>query len=137
MSAFNVLNAAIRSRLSADGSLGTLLGGTALVFFQQAPDTQAYPFVVWNYMGGGDENITPSRMKNLMINVMAYGTVSAANVGTIDKRIDALLHNYTFTVTGWNNFWTAREEDINLVDNPQSGNKVFSAGGIYRIRLGD
>jgi len=135
MSAYNVLNAAIYSRLSADGSLTTLLGGTA-VYYQQAPDSQAYPFVVWDWQAGGDDNLTPSRMKNMVMHARAYTTAGAANAGTIDARIDTLLHNYTFTVVGWANFQTQREEDIALVENPPDGQKVYSAGGFYRVRLG-
>ena len=136
MSIYNALNAAIHSRLSADGSLGTLLGGTTNVFYQQAPDHQDYPFVVFDWQAGGDENLTPSRMKNMIMHARGYTTVGAATAGTIDARIDTLLHNYTFTVVGWTNFLTMREEDIALVENPSDGKKVYSAGGLYRVRLG-
>jgi hypothetical protein len=136
MSAYNVLNAAVYSRLSADGALGTLLGGTTNIFYQQAPDHQDYPFVIFDWQAGGDDNITPSRMKNMVMHARGYTTTGAALAGSIDARLDALLHDYTFTVVGWTNFWTAREEDIAIVENPPDGDKVYSAGGFYRVRLG-
>ena len=137
MSAYNALNAAVYSRLSADAALGSLLGGTVgKVFYQQAPDNYAYPYVVFDWQAGGDENLTPSRMKNMVMHVRGYNTTGAALAGTIDARLDTLLHNYTFTVVGWTNFQTMREEDISIVENPPDGEKVFHAGGLYRVRLG-
>ena len=133
MSAYNALNTGIYSTLSGGTALTTALGGTA-IYYQQAPDEAALPYVVWSYQGGGDDNITPSRMKSLLVYVRGYAATPAL-AGTIDTYCDALLHGKTITVTGWKNFWTAREEDISLVENPPDGAPIFSAGGIYRIRL--
>ncbi|MFA5376891.1 MAG: DUF3168 domain-containing protein [Dehalococcoidia bacterium] len=133
MSVFNALNTGIYSALSGGTALTGALGGTA-IYYQQAPDGAALPYVVWNYQGGGDENITQSRMKNLLVYVRGYAA-SPAQAGTIDAYCDTLLHGKAITVTGWENFWTAREEDISIVENPPDGAPVFSAGGIYRIRL--
>ena len=133
MSAFNALNTGILSTLSGGTALIGALGGTA-IYYQQAPDGAALPYVVWNYQGGGDENITQSRMKNLLVYVRGYAA-SPALAGTIDAYCDALLHNKTISVTGWSNFWTAREEDISLVENLPDNTRIYSEGGIYRIRL--
>jgi len=75
-------------------------------------------------------------MTTLHRHARGYTTTGAALAGSIDARLDALLHDYTFTVVGWTNFWTAREEDIAIVENPPDGDKVYSAGGFYRVRLG-
>jgi len=133
MSAFNALNTGILSTLSGGTALTGALGGTA-IYYQQAPDGAALPYVVWNYQGGGDENITQSRMKNLLVYVRGYAA-SPALAGTIDAYCDALLHGKTISVTGWSNFWTAREEDISLVENLPDKTRIYSEGGIYRIRL--
>jgi hypothetical protein len=133
MSITNALNTGILSTLSGGTALTGALGGTA-IYYQQAPDGAALPYVVWNYQGGGDENITQSRMKNLLVYVRGYAA-SPALAGTIDAYCDALLHNKTISVTGWSNFWTAREEDISLVENLPDNTRIYSEGGIYRIRL--
>jgi len=39
------------------------------------------------------------------------------------------------TVSGWSNFWAAREEDVSTVEVTESGNKIWMAGGLYRLRL--
>lgn len=133
MSVFNALNTGIYSTLSAGTALTTVLGGTA-IYYQQAPDGAALPYVVWNYQGGGDDNLTQSRMKNLLVYVRGYAA-SPALAGTIDAYCDALLHGKTISVTGWTNFWTAREEDISLVENLPDKTRVYSEGGVYRVRL--
>ena len=138
MSAYNALNAAVYSRLSADSTLTTQLGGT-YVYYQQAPDqfwNSGSACVLFDWQAGGDDNLTPSRMKNMVMHARAYTTTGAALAGTIDARLDTLLHNYTFTVVGWTNFQTMREEDIAIVENPPDGQKVYQAGGLYRVRLG-
>jgi len=129
---FNAVNTAVFNKLDVS-ALTTLLGGTA-IFYQQAPDHEAVPYVVWSYMAGGDENLTPSRMKNNVLFVRAY-TSNQAQAGTIDAAIDALLHNQELTVSGWTNFWMARETDLSLIENPASGEKNYMAGGTYRVRL--
>ena len=133
MSAFNALNTGIYTTLSGGTALTGALGGTA-IYYQQAPEAAALPYVVWSYQGGGDDNITPSRMKSLLVYVRGYAA-TPAQAGTIDAYCDALLHGKKITVTGWNNFWTAREEDIAIVENPPDAARIYSAGGIYRVRL--
>ena len=133
MSAFTALNTGMYTKLSGGTALTTLLGGTA-VYYLHAPEGASLPYVVWNYQGGGDENITPSRMKNLMVFVRGYATTPAL-AGSIDTQIDALLHKQTLSVSGWTNFWTHREEDLALVEYEPTGNNIYMTGGMYRVRL--
>jgi len=133
MSIYNALNSAISSTLSGGTALTTALGGTA-IYYEQAPENTPLPYVVWSYPAGGDENLTSSRMKSMVAYVRGYAD-KADQAGTIDAYCDALLHNKALTVTGWNNFWTAREDDISFVENLPDKTQVYSAGGYYRFRL--
>ena len=133
MSIFNVLNTGIFSKLTGSTALITALGGTS-IFYMQAPDSQALPYVVWSYMGGGPENISPGNLQSDLVYVRAYATASG-QAGTIDNLCDAQLHRQAISVSGFVNIWTAREEDIALVENPPDGVKTYSAGGIYRVRV--
>ena len=133
MSIYNALDTAIYNTLSGGTALTAALGGTA-IYYQQAPDGAALPYVVWSYPAGGDDNLTSSRMKSMVAYVRGYAD-DAAQAGTIDAYCDALLHGKALTVTGWTNFWSAREEDIALVENLPDKTRVYSAGGYYRIRL--
>ena len=129
------LNTAIFSRLSGATALTALLPGTASIYALQAREGAAYPYVVYSIQGGGDENMSANRTKNLVYFVRAYGTVNA-QAGSIDAQIDAALHLVPFTgVTGWVNFWLARETDLELVENPPTGGQVFMNGALYRVRL--
>jgi hypothetical protein len=131
----NVLNTAIYSRLSTATALTSLLGGTR-IYALQAPEGQALPYVCFSVQGGGDENQSPHRTKNWVVFVRAYAS-SNAQAGSIDALLDTALHNVPFTgVSGWTNFWMARETDLELVENDAAGVKTFMNGALYRVRFG-
>jgi hypothetical protein len=132
----NVLSSAIYSKLQGT-AVTSLLAGTTSIYNQQAPDNATMPFIVFNLQGGGDENFDQHRTKNLVYFIRGYSQVSAAQAGSIDTAIDAAMHLQTLTPTGWSNFWTAREEDLTAVENSPSGQKIWMAGGFYRIKIED
>ena len=135
MSAFNALNTAVYSTLSAGTALTALLAGTTAIYNMQAPDGATFDYVVWNLQSGIDDNMTAHRTKNLVVFVRGYSSTSAARAGSIDAQIDALLHKQVLTVSGWSNFWSAREEDLETVEVTEAGNTIWMAGGMYRLRL--
>jgi len=139
MTSQNALNTAIYTRLA--GTAGTALtnllaGGTAVpsVFFQQAADNNALPYVVWFYPSEIDDNKIQHRMKDIIIR--AYGVASApALAGTIDAAIDTLLNNATLTVTGWTNIWTRRENGYQLITTSEKGVRYYTSGADYRVNI--
>lgn len=143
MSIQNLLNAAIYSRLTGGTALTNLLSTPTSVYFLQAPDDlEDTEYVVFNYQGGGDQNIVPGRLKNNVLNVRAISRANgkAANsgpalAGSIDAQVDALLHQNPLTVAGYCNFWIARETDFSLTENDDAGIQSWNSGGLYRIRL--
>ena len=132
MSAFNKVNAALITKLDV-ATLTDELGGS-YIYHQQAPDQQARPYVVFSLAAGGDENQTPSRMKDLLYFVRAYAD-TAKEAGEIDAIIDGLLHNQELSITGWANYWLAREDDLSDIENAKSGEKIHMTGANYRMRL--
>lgn len=130
----NELHAAIYSRLSGGTALINALGGTA-IFHMQAREGQSYPYVVWNIQGGGDENLTPNRTKNYVLFVRCYSENSAAQAGSIDAQVDALLHLNPVAPSGWTGMWMARESDMETVEYEPSGSPVYMRGGMYRLML--
>lgn len=133
MSAYNVLNTAVFNQLAGGTALVTALGGTA-IYYQQAPDEATLPYVLWNWQAGGDENMTSNRTKNMMALFRSFA-VTPKQAGEIDALVDARLHLQTLTVSGWTNFWCARETDISLIENLPNGQKTYMAGALYRIRI--
>ena len=133
----NELTAAIYSKLQGTSAIRSLLAGTDAIYHMQAPEGQAYPYIVFNVQGGGDENQSQHRTKNLVVFVRAYSAVSPAQAGSIDAQVDTALHLVPLTVTGWSNFWLARETDIELVENEPNARPIYTVGGMYRVRLED
>jgi hypothetical protein len=133
MSIQNALNTAIYTKLSAGTALTTLLGGT-LIYYGQAPDGASLPYVVWSYSTSERENITSREMENALVYVRGYAA-SPAIAGSIDTQISALLHKQTLTVSGWTNFWTARETAVHLPEVDDAQVTTWTSGAYYRIRL--
>ena len=131
----NVLDQSIYSRLNTSAVTNLLAAGSASLFHIQAAENASYDYVVWNIQGGGDENLSPHRTKNLLVFIRAYSVSGAAQAGSIDAQIDTALHLVPLTVTGWSDLWLARETDIELVETEESGRPIFTAGGIYRLLL--
>lgn len=123
------LNTALYSRLG-----GTATTAGTAVFFLQAPDNQPLPYIVFDYTADLDENMTANRTKNSVLFIRAYASTQA-QAGTIDGQVDALLHFKPLTVTGWSNFWIARESGYSMTEVDAAGRKSYMVGGEYRVRL--
>lgn len=133
----NVLNAGIYSRLNTSAITDLLAAGSASLFNLQAKENASYPYLVWSIQGGGDVNLEPHRVKNLIVFIRAYSVSSAAQAGSIDAQIDSALHLNPLTVSGWTNLWLAREQDLETVENEPNSRQVWMAGGFYRLLLED
>lgn len=130
----NAIAAALYSTLTSGTALTALLAGTTAVYNGQAPDDAALPYVVFSKQGGGPENIDPSDRRNLIYFVRGYALTAKA-AGDIDTQVDTLLHKKNLSVSGKTVIWTARETDLEMVENPPDDVPVYMAGGLYRIRL--
>lgn len=131
----NELNTALFGRLSSTAAVTALLSGTAAIYHLRAPNNAGYPYIVFSIQGGGDENDTANRTKNLVLFIRAYSGVSAKQAGSVDAQIDAALHLTPLTVSGWTDFWLAREEDLEAVESEPDGQSIYMKGGFYRVRL--
>src|SRR5512139_149109 len=134
MSVTNALNTAIYTKLTGATALTSLLSGTASIYYLQAPDHGTLPYCVWNYMAGGPVNDYPHDSRDEIVFVRGYATI-AALAGTIDAQISTLLHRGTLTVSGYTNWWIARETETALIENAPDGTRVYMAGAQYRVRL--
>jgi len=128
----SALNTALNTKLSGGTALTGALGGTC-IYHGVAPEGAALPYVVWSYAAGGHENMTPRESVNAVIYVRAYAT-TAKQAATIDG-LAAELMETKLTVTGWNNYWLAREESIVLPETDSAGKTTWSCGAYYRVRL--
>ncbi len=130
------LNAALWSQLAGGTALTALLAaGTASIFHLKAPDDAALSYVVFSLQGGGDENLTGNRTKNLVVFVRGYAAGTPAAAAAIDVQIDARLHEAALSVSGYTTFWCRRENDLEGVEKDAAGVPTYMAGGFYRIRI--
>jgi len=131
----NAVKAALYDKLTGGTALMAKLAGTASVYDGVVPRGAALDYVIFAPTGGGDENITKTRFKNLVWSVKGVSDDSAQKAGEIDAEIDALLHGGNISVTGWGVFWCMREADFEYVETTLEGRNVWHVGGTYRIRM--
>ena len=111
----------------------TTAGATG-VFNRIAPENQALPYVVYQWQGGGDLNITPRRERFPAYTIKAIAE-TLGDAGAIDAAIDALLHHQTISISGWTNFWLARDVDVAYFEVDPLGRRIYHTGAIYKIRF--
>lgn len=125
------------------GTAGTALtsmlyGGTAdpTVFFGQAPDNQATPYVVYLFPNANEDNTSSRRLKDTVVRVYAVATSNADVAGSIDAQIDARLHHAALgSAGGWNSLRCQRENDYQLVSTSESGVRYYTSGADYRVNM--
>jgi hypothetical protein len=127
------LETGLYNTLSAGTALTGELGGT-FIYNKQAPQTPPDKFVIFQWQGGGDENESKHRTRNVIYTVRGVATTQEA-AATIDGLIDGLLHLKTLTISGWTNFWTARIADVNFIEQNAGGVNRYHVGAQYRIRI--
>lgn len=134
----NALDAALYSRMSASTALTTQLGGTNIYSLRVTQTPIPNAFVEFGVQGGGDENFNDTRMKNLLVRIKAVAKTKST-AGAADAIIDALFTNSNpLTISGWgNNFWLAREADIEFAEVDDASQTYFHVGGLYRIRFNE
>ncbi len=134
-SVFNELGTAIYSTLSAGTALTSQLAGTTSIYPVLAPDEAVFPYVVYSHHSGAYANQDAVQSKNVIYFIRAFSEVSPQEAGLIDDAICALLDMKPLTVAGWDNFWIARDTDLENFESQPSGEKIYMRGGLYRIRL--
>lgn len=127
------IETALYSKLAGTAGIITALGGT-LIYNKRAPQGVGSKYAIFQWQGGGDENDTPHRTRNLVYYITGVATTQAT-AAAIDTAIDAALHNGSISATGYTNFWLARENDINFVSEDAAGVAMYHVGGLYRIRV--
>jgi len=131
----NIVEAGLYSALSNDSDITDAVGGEH-IFNSVAPQGQARPYIIYVFTGGGHENINPSELINMSYMVKAVAD-DGTEAGDIDALIQAALHKQTLTVTGYTNFYTHREEEMQLVETAGDGTLIHHHGAQYRIRIDD
>jgi hypothetical protein len=118
----------------AGTALTALLSGTGAVYRNMAKDHAVMPYIVFSLVAGAPLNITPSDMRDQVYFVRAYAS-GALTASKIDEQISAQLHHGTLSVSGYTTYRIDRESDFEVVETPESGDKVFMSGAYYRVSI--
>ncbi len=130
----NPIEAGLKTKLEAYSALTTLLSSATAIWNQAAPSETPIPYVVFSWTGGGLENINPSEMHSLLYLVKAIAD-DATEAGVLQGHIRGALHKTTLTVSGYTNFYTACEDEVQLTEVPREGTLLFHRGYYVRIRI--
>lgn len=130
-----IVEVALYNLLAGNSSLTNALGGTA-IYNQLAPQGATYPMVVFSKMAGQDDNASPHRSRQIMYLVEVRSQVGLGQAGTIDAIVDGILHQTHLSLSGWTNYWTARESDVLDAGIGADGRAAYRSGGVYRFRIG-
>ena len=134
----SVVRTALFSKMSGDGTLTGLLGGTFIYPDVAPPSHNAnQPWIVYSKQAG-----TP---RYAFANSLAYDdevwTIKAverntttARVDAIASRLDALLTHASLTITGRTLMGLWRESDVEYAET--DGDQVYRhSGAMYRLRI--
>ena len=130
----NQVEAGLRAKLDAYSALTALLSSATAIWNQAAPPVTALPYVVFSWAGGGLENINPSEIHNVLYLVKAIAD-DATEAGVLQGHIKGALHKTTLTVSGFTNFYTACEDEVQLTETTREGTLLFHRGYYVRIRI--
>ena len=122
------LKKGIRDRLIAAS-----VNDGADIYDTLAPSGTDYPYIVFQYSGGGDETLSDLDTRNEVWQVKVV-TDDHAEAHTIANAIRTALHRQALTVTGWEHLWTIHLDPVWMVESV-AREQVYHAGGTFRIRL--
>ena len=132
----NATEIGLYSKLTGNSTLTAALSTTTAIYNTVAPQGTSLPYVTFNWAGGGLENINPSELHNVVYVVKALAD-DAGEAGTIQGYIKSALHGTTLTVSGYTNFYTACEEEIQYVEQTRDGQVIHHRGYVVRVRIDD
>jgi hypothetical protein len=131
----NAINTAIYSTLTGDNTLTALLATNTSVYHVQAPRGATLPYIVFNMQAGTEVNETAHTVNDMLYQVRGFTDVSMKNAKAIDARIYTLLHKTAISITGYKLLKINRVTVLEFIEDEPNTQPVYSAGGIYRLRI--
>lgn len=105
-----------------------------------APASRVYPYIIYNFMGGIDvDGLGTNRLQSqplFQVRVVCKGRPSAST-RKVDKRIDTVLQNAVYQLSGDYYFSARREQPIDRAElDATTGIQYHNLGGLYRLYIG-
>jgi hypothetical protein len=124
------------------GLLNGAAGVTALVstrvYFQQAPQEAALPYIIIDHVAGGDENITPRQSMDVMVQAKGVATtaLAALQIGTAIRAALHLQHASMDMGATWRPIDVQHESIISFTEQVEQ-RQYFHSGGTFRVRAAE
>jgi hypothetical protein len=131
----NEINTAIYGVLAGDSTLTGLLATTTSIYHQKAPDGSPLPYVVFNKQSDTEPNDSNHRIIDFIYQVRAYTKASGKAAGTMDARIQVLLHRASLSISNNTLLKINRIGGIEDAFSEPNTDTVYSAGSLFRIRV--
>lgn len=129
------INSALNTILAGTAVTSLLGSGTASVFYGAGGVNAKYPMVVFSKHTGVLDNEPGHDKRTYLYFVRAYSSSSMAQASQIDEAISGVLHKKALTVSGYTNYYTSRETDLESATTLESGQTEWMAGALYRITI--
>jgi hypothetical protein len=131
---------ALYGRLASDTTLNNSLatppnGYSKSIYYQQAPATASYPFVVFQKQSGvpSESFGDPSALENDIWLVKAVDRATTADTAeTIQARIATLLNDASLSISGATLSYLRRQSDVEYPEI-SDGVSYVHAGSMYRL----
>lgn len=129
MSEHNAIGSALYTALSSAG--GTVVWSNR-IYERLGPQGVVYPYLLYNYVSGGETNLTPTDGVDLHYDVRVLAKTAAESRNGAGY-IRSALHNVTLTLTGWTAISSECVGLISRIDVLENVN-YFTDGFEVRIR---
>ena len=109
-------------------------------YIPEPPANRIYPYVLYNFLGGTDvDALGTSRLLAqplFQVRVVCEGRPTAL-IRKIDKRIDDVLQNAVYQLSGDYYFSARREQSVDRAELDAATGKYYAnLGGLYRLYIG-
>jgi hypothetical protein len=130
---------ALYGKLAGDSTLNALLatpptGRTKSIYYQQAPSTANYPYVIFQKQAGTPRySFKANAFDDEVWMVKGVDRNDDADpVDSISSRLDALLTDGTITISGKTELYLRRESDLDY-EETVGDQRFLHAGSLYRL----
>ena len=133
----NAFNDGLYSYLVADATLTALLATPTSVFHLRAPENENPPYVTFRRTTGVPKRTLKSIVHESLIYTIKAVTQepSAVAAANIMGRIDTLLDDQTWSVSGYTVKFSRRINDLSFTELGPGGQEYRHVGGMYHILI--
>lgn len=125
----NVLKTGVYSKYNTSVDFKGAITG---LFYSEAPQGTAFPYVVYHLITGTPNNTYTEKAENIIIEfLICSSNDSSSEVDTIYDYLDALYNDCALTVSGYNSIYVSRES----FDGAELMDGIWNKHILYRTEI--